>query len=424
VGRGLYYGWLMVGGLSVSELVSWGVLIYGFSVLIVPMNVELGWSISQLNSAYAAGLLMSALIAVPVGRWLDARGARGVMTTGSALTICVLVGWAFVRSLPGFFIVFLAAGVAMAMTLYEPAFAVTTSWFRVHRARAVLAITVVGGLSSTVFVPLTGVLVDSLGWRHALLVLACAVAVVGLPIHALLLRRWPSDLGLRPDGAAPAMVESVLAFPASPGVGPTGRTRSAVFRTPSFRWIATSLFLVNAAKFAVGITLVAYLYSRGYSLALATLASGAIGLLQVFGRLVMMTARGKMSHDRATCMVFTMQGVALFLPLATSGSDGVSTGFIAVFLVLFGVGFGLSELLRGTMVAEYYGAVAYGSVNGVLSVFVVLARAVGPFLAGLVVTLFDTYSPVLIGAAVATLLGAYALFMAGRTRPSSPRTLP
>ncbi|MFF5988420.1 MULTISPECIES: MFS transporter [Prauserella] len=402
----------MVGGLSVSELVSWGVLIYGFSVLVGPMKLELGWSLSQMNTAYAAGLLVSALVAVPVGRWIDARGARSVMTTGSLLSIGVLVGWSFVETLPGFFGLFVAAGVAMAMTLYEPAFAVTTSWFRVHRPRAVMIITVVGGLSSTVFVPLTGVLVDTVGWRDALLVLACTVALVGLPIHALLLRRWPSDLGLVPDGAAAATARTRQDAVTSPV-----SLRSIVFHTPSFRWIAMSLFLVNAAKFAVIISLVAYLLGRGYSLAMATLASAAIGLLQVLGRLAMTAVGARMPVDRASCLVFATQGVALFLPLTTAGSGTRSTVSIALFVVLFGIGFGLSELLRGTMVAEYYGVLNYGRVNGLLSVFVVIARAAGPFAAGLVVTMLGSYGPLLAGAAIATLGGAFALFMAGRTRP-------
>lgn len=55
-----YYGWLMVGGLGVTELVSWGVLIYAFSVLVVPMRAELGWSLAELNAAYATGIAPSA----------------------------------------------------------------------------------------------------------------------------------------------------------------------------------------------------------------------------------------------------------------------------------------------------------------------------------------------------------------------------
>jgi MFS family permease len=403
----------MVGGLGVSELVSWGVLIYAFSVLVGPMNVELGWSLAQLNTAYAAGLLVSALVAVPIGRWIDARGARTVMTTGSLLSIGVLIGWSFVDTLSAFFVLFVVAGVAMAMTLYEPAFAVTTSWFRVHRARAVMIITVVGGLASTVFIPLTAVLVDSVGWRKALLVLACAVALIGLPVHALLLRRWPSDLGLGPDG-----VEAEPVRAGHDAAVPEISLRSVVLHTRSFRWIATSLFLVNAAKFGVIISLVAYLHGRGYSLTMATLASGAVGLLQVIGRLAMTAVAARMPVDRATCLVFAGQGVALFFPLATTGSGPWSTVSIALFVVLFGIGFGLSELLRGTVVAEYYGARNYGRVNGVLSVFVVVARAAGPFAAGLVVTLLGSYDLVLAGAAVATLGGAGALYLVGRARPA------
>ncbi|MEU6701996.1 MFS transporter [Pseudonocardia sp. NPDC046786] len=404
----------MVSGLGVSELVSWGVLIYTFSVLVGPMNAELGWSVAQLNTAYATGLLVSALVAVPIGRWIDVRGARIVMTTGSLLSIGMLIGWSFVETLWAFFVLSVVAGVAMAMTLYEPAFAVTTSWFRVHRARAVMIITVVGGLASTVFIPLTAVLVDSVGWRNALLVLACAVALIGLPIHALLLRRWPSDLGLGPDGCVEA--EPVRA--GHDAAVPEISLRAVVLHTRSFRWIATSLFLVNAAKFGVIISLVAYLQDRGYSLTMATLTSGAVGLLQVVGRLAMTAVAARLPVDRATCLVFAGQGVALFFPLATTGSGPWSTVSITLFVVLFGIGFGLSELLRGTVVADYYGAGNYGRVNGLLSVFVVVARAAGPFAAGLVVTLLGSYDLVLAGAAVATLGGAGALYLVGRARPT------
>jgi len=62
-----FYGWLMVSGLGITELVSWGVLIYAFSVLVVPMRDELGWSMAELNAAYATGVVISGLLAIPVG---------------------------------------------------------------------------------------------------------------------------------------------------------------------------------------------------------------------------------------------------------------------------------------------------------------------------------------------------------------------
>src|SRR4051794_16978101 len=155
--RRVFYGWWMVAALAVTELVSWGALIYTFSVLVVPMRSELGWSAAQLNGAYTVGIAVSGVIAVPVGRWLQRRGARGLMTTGSVLGVAALLLWAHTHSLLTFYAAFVLAGLAMATTLYEPAFAVTAAWFSRHRARAVLVLTVAGGLSSTVFVPLTGV---------------------------------------------------------------------------------------------------------------------------------------------------------------------------------------------------------------------------------------------------------------------------
>jgi len=71
-----FYGWLMVGGLGLTELVSWGVPVYAFSVLVVPMRDELNWSTAELNAAYATGVVISGLLAVPVGWVLQSYGAR------------------------------------------------------------------------------------------------------------------------------------------------------------------------------------------------------------------------------------------------------------------------------------------------------------------------------------------------------------
>lgn len=81
----------IVGGLAASEVVSWGVLYYAFGVFFTPMRDELGWSATTLAGAFSVALLVSAAMSIPVGRWLDAHGARALMTTGSLLaTLLVL----------------------------------------------------------------------------------------------------------------------------------------------------------------------------------------------------------------------------------------------------------------------------------------------------------------------------------------------
>src|SRR5688500_10511936 len=66
---GLYYGWVLVATLSVTETVSWGVLYYAFSVMLQPMQADLGWSRADLSGAFSLAVLLSGIAAVPVGRW-------------------------------------------------------------------------------------------------------------------------------------------------------------------------------------------------------------------------------------------------------------------------------------------------------------------------------------------------------------------
>ncbi|MBV9354806.1 MAG: MFS transporter, partial [Chloroflexi bacterium] len=196
-----FYGWLLVGGLGVTEVISWGVLYYAFGVFLTPMEQELGWSRGATTGAFSLALVLSAIAAIPVGRWLDRHGARLLMSLGSCLAVLLVLAWATATTLPAFYLIWAAIGVVMAALLYEPAFAVVAVWFDRKRARALTAVTLIAGFSSTIFLPLSGWLVQVQGWRPALVSLAIILAVGTIPVHALLLRRRPEDLGLHPDGA-------------------------------------------------------------------------------------------------------------------------------------------------------------------------------------------------------------------------------
>src|SRR5207244_870019 len=81
----LDYGWAVVAGLCVTETVSWGIIYYGFPVMLRPMEAELGFSRAEITGAFSAGLAVAALAGLPVGRWIDRHGARSLMTVGSIL---------------------------------------------------------------------------------------------------------------------------------------------------------------------------------------------------------------------------------------------------------------------------------------------------------------------------------------------------
>ncbi|MGH3366372.1 MAG: MFS transporter, partial [Nocardioidaceae bacterium] len=419
--RRVFYGWWMVAGLCVTELLSWGTLVYTFGVLVVPMHAELGWSTAQLNGAYTTGVVVSGLVAVPVGRWLHSRGARGVMTTGSLLGVAALLGWAGSESLVTFYATFAVAGLAMAAMLYEPAFAVTATWFHRQRPRAVLMLTIAGGLSSTVFVPLTGVLIDSYGWRTTLVILAVTLAVVTIPIHAGLLRRWPADLGLASDGRDPATHESGTEDEPPPQGG--DHHPRVITRSSTFRWLTVSMVAHTAGKMAPTVTLVAYLIDRGYPMSQATLAVGGVGLFQVLGRVLTTALRQRVPEHRVVGTIYLLQGVALPVSLLTTGHGPAATVSVVVTVVCFGLGYGLPDLLRGTLLADYAGSRHFARVNGLMSTYVVAARAAGPLIAGFTLTAFSSHGAILIGAALLMLVSAYALHRAVG-RPARPPRRP
>ncbi|GAA5123469.1 MFS transporter [Pseudonocardia adelaidensis] len=402
--RRVFYGWWMIAGLAVTELVSWGVLVYAFSVFVVPMGAQLGWSAAQLGGAYTTGVAVSGLVAVPVGHLLQRNGARGVMTAGSLLGVAGLLTWAHAHSLGTFYTAFVLAGLAMAATLYEPAFAVAATWFVAHRARAVLVLTIAGGLSSTVFVPLTGVLIGAYGWRTTLVLLAGILGVVTVPLHAALLRRRPSDLGTHPDGR-PADADA----PTWPDT-----ISGAITRRASFRWFTLHLVTHTAGKLAVTVVLVAYLTGRGYPLTQATVAAGAVGAFQVIGRLTCTALQSRIPAQRTAVLLFAAQAVALPAPLLTTGHGPAATAAVIGSVVFFGLGYGLPDLLRGTVLVDYYGPRRYPRVNGIIAVFVVAARAAGPLLAGLAATAFGGHSATLLGAAALMATGGFALSRAHR----------
>ncbi|MER3445296.1 MAG: MFS transporter, partial [Meiothermus sp.] len=224
-----FYGWNIVWALALTTTVGYGILYYGFGVLVKPMEAELGWSRAQTSGAYSLGLLVSGLAAVPVGHWVDRHGARGLLLLGSLLGSLMLLAWSQVHSLAAFYLVWAGMGLAMAMVLYEVAFTVVAVWFRRWRHRATFVITMVAGLASTVFVPLETLLVGELGWRSALVVLALLFGGITLPLSALM-RRRPQDLGQWPDGET---------GPAAQGAEASVSARGA-FAGATFWWLAAA----------------------------------------------------------------------------------------------------------------------------------------------------------------------------------------
>ena len=347
-----YYGWAIVGTLAFTETVSWGVLFYAFAVFLVPMRTELGWSEATLTGAYSVALLISGLAAPLVGRWIDRNGPRALMTAGSILGTLLVLAWSRVQGPVAWYLIWAGIGIAMAATLYEPAFTTVSAWFEHKRAKAFLLVTIAAGFASTIFLPVSGWLVASQGWRDALVTLAVILGVCTILPHALVLRRQPEDIGLLPDGASSG--SAVRSVAVRTGVEP-----GEALRDPAFRWLAVAFSLETFATTAIAVYLIAYLTDRGDGARFAATVTGLIGAAQVAARVLATMLGGRVSQTTLTGLVFALQAVAVAMLLLWQAQIGV-----LVAVVLLGMGRGVVTLMRAGLVAEFYGRRHFGAISG------------------------------------------------------------
>lgn len=356
--------------LCVTEITSWGVLYYAFTVLSDQISADTGWSAPAVTAAFSAGLVTSAIVGIPVGRWLDRVGPRWIMTAGSALGCASVVAVVAAPTYAWFVAAWLVAGVAMSGVFYAPAFAALTRFFGADAVRALTALTLVAGFASTVFAPLTAALSDNLSWRGTYLVLAALMAVITIPAHFFGLRRpWP-----------PVETKHAVESP----------TRTA--RSGAFIALVAAFALSGVASYAVIANLVPLMGQRGISTGAAAVALGLGGAGQVLGRLGYQTLVRRIGVVPRTVVI--MAGVAV-----TTALLGVFSSYAALLIVTIGAGVmrGIMTLLQATAVTERWGPTHYGHLSGILNAPVMIATAIGPF----------------VGAALASLLGGYAaMFLA------------
>lgn len=340
--------------LAVTTTASYGVLYYAFPVLLGAIVADTGWTATQATAAFSASQLVAAACGVAVGRWIDRHGPRGVMTAGSVLAVVAVGLVATSGGYAEFFLAWLVVGLAMSAVFYPPAFTAITHWGGDRRVPALTAVTLVAGLASTVFAPLTAAMSDSLDWRQTYLVLAVILALTTVPLHALGLRKpWQAHVDAQPDE-----------LPAADPV----RTRAFILLTLAFS-------LAAFAVYATLVNLVPLLRERGLSAGEAALALGVGGVGQVAGRLGY--RRLVIGAGVVTRTVLVLAGVGA-TTVGIAVLRGPTWALIAVSAVV-GMLRGLLTLLEATAVSDRWGTTGFGRLSGILYMPMTVASAVAPF---------------------------------------------
>jgi predicted MFS family arabinose efflux permease len=345
-----------IAALGVAQIVSWGTLFYTIAVLGAPMRAELGIGDMLLFGAFSAGLLISGAASPLVGRLIDAGRAREVLASGSLAGAVALAALALAQGPVSVCAGWMLAGVAMALCLYDPAFATLHHISGMHYRRAITALTLFGGFASTVFWPASQWLSDAAGWRATFGVYAALHIAVCLPLHLCAI----------PRGARHAEAEP----PTEAQEGP--HITAGIERT--FRWLAIALAGAAFMASAVSAHLIGLMTTSGISAGDAVLIGALIGPMQVAGRVVEFS-HGRRLHARTVgTLAFVLLAAALALLTQLHGLKAAAVGFA----LLYGISNGVMTIVRGTVPAELFGRREFGTLLGRLARPQLIARAVAP----------------------------------------------
>jgi MFS family permease len=385
-------GGLLIAALGITQIIGYGSVFYSFSPLMQPLQHGLAAGKGTIVGAFSLALLAAAGCAIFVGRAIDRNGGRRVMAAGSAVAGLLLIALGFADSIAGLYIIYAGLGVAMAAILYEPAFAVLTHAFGPEARRAITALTLIAGFASTVFWPLTQFLVDTFGWRHAVMLLGAANLLVCLPLHA---RVIPAGRRLKRTAAAG-------------GTSTPDSGLAQAIRSPVFHAFAGALVCNGLIFAAMSVHVIPILEAKGLSALAAAGFAALIGPMQVTGRVLEVTVGRRFPVARVGLVALGVMPLALFLLWAAREGGWL----IAAFALLYGASNGVFTIVRGAMPMELFGRSHYGAINGALSAPYLISHASGPLLGAYAWTAFGGNYDAMIAALALVSLTGLLLFLA------------
>lgn len=350
--------WRTPAALAVTQVVHWGSLFYAFAVLAPAIGADLRLTRGTVVGAFSAALLTQGAAALIAGPLIDRLGARRVMTAGSVAAAAALLLAGRVGTLWQLYAAWATIGAVMAFTLYDAAFAAVTAAFgRQAARRGIAAVTLAGGLASTISWPLVGLLTAQEGWRPTLAWLAAANAVCAV-LHWLFLPHAVLRGGSASSPASAAPGEADL---------------RSILAQPRFWWLAAALLMVAFLAASMAVHLIALLRGKGLDDATALGVATLLGPMQVAGRLLEVTL-GRRASIRGVGMAALLALACALAALALAKSTIMAATAVAA----YGASYGTLAIVRGAALAEMFGARAYASIIGIVAAGNAVAAACGP----------------------------------------------
>jgi MFS family permease len=357
---------LAIIGLGATQVIGWGTIFSSLAIFGIDIARELKIQREFVFGGITVMLVVSALLAPRVGRLTDRIGARPIMIIGSLIAALAMAMASFTQNLVSWLVVWIVIGAAMPMMLNNTAMPGLVQVVGPNARRAITGLTLITGLTSTVFLPLNQLLLDTVGWRNAYLVFALFHVLLCAPIHAFVLgRRATSNIAAGPSGAT-VRRDGVL---------------SPEYRRGAFFLLVIWTCAEGLITWGLYLQVIDVFKATGLTAAQAIGVWTLVGPAQATARMIELVFGGRHSilWTALTSASLNSLSFIFILPFEMSVTGAI------LFSVCLGTGHGLYAVASNTMPLTLFGAREFGSYLGLLLVPQNIVNALAPILFAVVI---------------------------------------
>ncbi|MBD3848452.1 MFS transporter [Bosea sp. SSUT16] len=388
-------------GLVATRLIGWGTTFYSPSVLMQALDRDLGLNAEIVFGGITILLVTGALVAPAIGRVLDREGTRRSMCVGAI--ICAL-GFAVLSMAQGpisYLASWFVIGIGHAMSLANVGNVAVAQLMGERTRRVIGLMMLVTGLSSSLFWPLTAILMDAFGWRATLLVFAAMQLFIVLPIYAAVPRFHGHPT---PAAAGTAPASSLETGRVEPG------KRRMAFWLTAFAFSASGL-----VSWGLPLHLISLFREGGLTQTEAVWIATLGGPATIVARAIDATLGERLPVERVALFGLLLGPLCcLILPLAPTGI--VAAG---IFVAVFNAALGVISVARATLPLALFGRRGFAAMLGQLTVPQNIAFAVAPLLFAVLIERLGA-SATLIFSAVIQFFGFFAMLALARMLARAP----
>ena len=411
--RGIYYGWVVVATMFVTLFIALGFR-FSFGVFYSAILDETGWLRAETAGVVSASMIVYACTAALAGYLFDRLGPRvvfpiGALCMGTGLMLCSVS-----ETLAGLTASFgILLGFSFATVGFIPHMAVVPRWFDRHRGLASAASLAGVGLGSLAVATVSAELIVQIGWRDTMWWFGIFSMAVLIPLNILFHRHSADHVGLTRDG--PSARPPVRT--ARPQADATVRT---AVRTSAFWLLAMAVTTTGLCNMIIVVHQTRLLVDIGYSLTLASVIFGMLGVMRSVGGLIWGPLSDRIGRAACVIIICSMSLVGLALLWLTSlvpaESSTLRMALLAGYLLTFGLGFSSMAPVYASAVSDKFAGRNLGTILGVLDLGFGLGSALGPWWAGWMFDRYGSYDAVILGVALGVVLTGLGLASATRRR--------